>query len=311
MVEDTTITEVHFCNKTTPNSLVVETYIEDGELFANIPNILLQDNWDICVYAYCDCYTKVEERVKVKARSKPSDYVYTETEVKEWDDLVQRLDEIEKKGVSDEVVANAVEQYLIDNPIGATDEQVAQINKNTEDIEALNSGKLDKVEHTKAGVYAVLPNNDTPFLHDYSENAKANTLAKRWANGTLSVGTPTADEHATTKKYVDTAIANIKIPEGEDVDLSDYYTKTEIDNKGYLTEHQDISGKADRVHTHKMSDITDYVAPSFEGYATEKYVDDAIAEVSVGDLSIVLTDDGEGNVSFVGSTLTDGEEVQY
>ena len=28
-------------------------------------------------------------------------------------------------------------------------------------------------------------------------------------------------------------------------DLTNYYTKTEIDNKGYLTQHQDISGKQD------------------------------------------------------------------
>jgi len=30
------------------------------------------------------------------------------------------------------------------------------------------------------------------------------------------------------------------------IDLSNYYTKTEIDNKGYLTQHQDISGKVDK-----------------------------------------------------------------
>ena len=34
-------------------------------------------------------------------------------------------------------------------------------------------------------------------------------------------------------------------PIGSFVDLSGYYTKKEIDDKGYLTEHQDISGKAD------------------------------------------------------------------
>lgn len=34
-------------------------------------------------------------------------------------------------------------------------------------------------------------------------------------------------------------------PIGSYVDLSGYYTKKEIDDKGYLTEHQDISGKAD------------------------------------------------------------------
>lgn len=33
-------------------------------------------------------------------------------------------------------------------------------------------------------------------------------------------------------------------PIGSFVDLSKYYTKKEIDDKGYLTEHQDISGKA-------------------------------------------------------------------
>ena len=36
-----------------------------------------------------------------------------------------------------------------------------------------------------------------------------------------------------------------------DVDLSGYYTKQEIDNKGYLTQHQDISGKQDVI-----SDLT-------------------------------------------------------
>ena len=44
-----------------------------------------------------------------------------------------------------------------------------------------------------------------------------------------------------TKEYVDEAVANIDIPEGGDVDLSDYYTKEEIDNKGYLTEHQSLT----------------------------------------------------------------------
>lgn len=326
MVEDTTITEVHFCNKTTPNSLVVETYIEDGELFANIPNILLQDNWDICVYAYCDCYTKVEERVKVKARSKPSDYVYTETEVKEWNDLVQRLDEIEKKGVSDEVVANAVEQYLIDNPIetGATDEQVAQINRNTSDIADIDrelDGKLDKLSTKSNGVYAVLGTSpDEPFIHPYSDNADANTIAKRGSSGALMVGNPTHNKHATTKAYVDNAVQNVQ------VDLTGYATEQWVTNKGYLTTipseyvtDTELNSKkfateqyvTDAIANIDISgediDLTDYYTKE----ETEQYVTDAIAEVAVGDLSIVLTDDGEGNVTFVGSTLTDGEEVQY
>lgn len=41
------------------------------------------------------------------------------------------------------------------------------------------------------------------------------------------------------------------------IDLSNYYTKTEIDNKGYLTQHQDISGKADKATTLSGYGITD------------------------------------------------------
>lgn len=41
------------------------------------------------------------------------------------------------------------------------------------------------------------------------------------------------------------------------IDLSNYYTKTEIDNKGYLTQHQDISGKADKATTLAGYGITD------------------------------------------------------
>lgn len=82
IVEDKAIVEVHFCNRTTDCSLVCATYELDGATVVNVPNILLQDNWDIHAYAYCgENYTKTEEVFEVKTRSKPDDYVYTETEI--------------------------------------------------------------------------------------------------------------------------------------------------------------------------------------------------------------------------------------
>ena len=48
---------------------------------------------------------------------------------------------------------------------------------------------------------------------------------------------------------------------------SEYVTENELNNKGYLTSHQDISGKADKVHKHSMSDITDYEEPDLSKYA--------------------------------------------
>ena len=65
---------------------------------------------------------------------------------------------------------------------------------------------------------------------------------------------------------------------------SEYVTETELNAKGYLTSHQDISMKADK------SEI-----PSLEGYATETFVTNKIAEASLSggevDLSGLATKD--------------------
>ena len=117
IVEDATINEVHFCNRTDDCSLICEVYELDGLRVANVPNILLQDNWRINVYAYDTNYTKHCEVFEVVKRSKPADYIYTETEIKNYDDLAARVDEIEKNGISDEAVEQAVEKYLDENDI--------------------------------------------------------------------------------------------------------------------------------------------------------------------------------------------------
>lgn len=99
IVEDSSVDEVHFCNKTDDCSLVCEVYEQDGKRLVNVPNILLTEAWDIRAYAYCnDCYTKQSERFKVIARTKPADYVYTETEVKSWEDLEARVEALEASG---------------------------------------------------------------------------------------------------------------------------------------------------------------------------------------------------------------------
>lgn len=87
IVRDKSIKQVHFCNKTDDCSLVVNTY-QDGEVtLADVPNILLTQDWRINVYGYDDLYTKYSACFKVKSRTKPADYVYTESEVMRWQDL--------------------------------------------------------------------------------------------------------------------------------------------------------------------------------------------------------------------------------
>lgn len=80
IVDDASINEVHFCNKTDDCSLVCETYELDGHVVVDVPNILLQDNWRINVYAFDKKYTKYSAIFEVEKRTKPDDYVYTETE---------------------------------------------------------------------------------------------------------------------------------------------------------------------------------------------------------------------------------------
>ena len=75
---------------------------------------------------------------------------------------------------------------------------------------------------------------------------------------------------------------------------SEYVTETELDNKGYLTEHQDISGKtdksyvdtelakkSDKTHTHSYNDLSDKpTIPSIDGLATKKELTDGLATKS-------------------------------
>lgn len=94
-----------------------------------------------------------------------------------------------------------------------------------------------------------------------------------------------------TEEYVDDAIS--KAATG-DIDLSDYYTKSEVDDliptsyitdipdyyvtetelnaKGYLTEHQSLAAYATK----------QYVTDSLTDVATKQYVDNAVANVSGG-----------------------------
>ena len=109
IVLDDTINEVHFCNKTDDCSLVVKVEEYEGDRVANVPNILLQDSWTIHAYAYAANYTKVEQCFKVVPRSKPADYVYTETEIV----TIQRIEEAIER--IEENIGEVARDYLTEN----------------------------------------------------------------------------------------------------------------------------------------------------------------------------------------------------
>ena len=128
-----TVSEIHFAHHDDESAIVVEPSISGENITANIPNILLQSEEDIAVYLV-NASNGVERTIghrclHVVERPKPADYVYTETEVLTYKTLEERIANLEDAVVDEEQIADAVKEYLAENPIeggNVTEEQISQ-----------------------------------------------------------------------------------------------------------------------------------------------------------------------------------------
>ena len=214
IVEDDSINQVHFCNRTDDCSLVREVYNQKGLRLVDVPNVLLQDNWRINVYGYDKNYTKHAERFDVIGRSRPDDYVYTDEEILHWTTLEERIDQIEEKGVSDEKIESAVKGYLDENP-----------------VEVDLTGYATET-YVKDAI-AAIPEVD---LSDYAKKtdipSTSGLATEKYVDEKFnSIEIPDVDlEGYATEKFVTDKIAEAQLS-GGDVDLSNYYNKSEVDKK--------------------------------------------------------------------------------
>lgn len=95
---DELVTEVHFKKYTGNELLVCEVYTDDDIRIVDVPNILFTTTEKFIAYFYCnDLYTKQHANFEIVPRPKPTDYVYTETEVKRYDTLEDKIEELEIK----------------------------------------------------------------------------------------------------------------------------------------------------------------------------------------------------------------------
>ena len=186
IVLDKTITEVHFCNRTDDCALIVEVKEVDGVRVADVPNILLTDNFPIKVYGYCgDCFTKTDATFKVVKRSKPSDYIYTETEVKNYEDFEARIKALEEKEVD-------LTDY-VKNTDYATDKKGGVIKTDTRygtrvvdgilDICAANANVIDGRTPITNPLYSVSVYNRHPIVAgnlDYAVKAALSNSKLEW-----------------------------------------------------------------------------------------------------------------------------------
>ena len=100
---------VQFAQVGSSETMNVETEPQGEVYTCNIPNVLLQEAKDIFIYQGGE-----SERVSIIYRAKPDDYVYTETEVKDYDALAAQLEELQEQ-----VDAIDVDPYEL--PIATTD----------------------------------------------------------------------------------------------------------------------------------------------------------------------------------------------
>lgn len=197
IVEDAAVTEVHFCNRTDECSLVCETYTENDLTLVNVPNILLQQDWNIRVYAVCEDCTKAETVFKVVRRTKPSDYIYTETEVKNYEQYEERLKALEERKLTAEDVGAVSTEggrmsgglLIFGGENGSTYiDNNGQIQFRTPDGE--NSVNI---------AMELVPQNKRK-LHFFGENDETVEL--------VNIAPPTANDCAANKGYVDEAVTN-------------------------------------------------------------------------------------------------------
>lgn len=81
VVDDPQVVEVQFHISSKIDDLICEVMEKDGVRVAPIPNIMLQKSGRFRVYACGEGYTIEEQMFEIKARNKPKDYEYSETEV--------------------------------------------------------------------------------------------------------------------------------------------------------------------------------------------------------------------------------------
>ena len=233
IVDDPSIVEVHFCNRTNECSLCVD--VVDG--LADVPNIILQNSFDVRVFGYDGKATLHEKTFKVKPRSQPADYMYTETVVKSVEEVITAAEQVAT--ITDEFY-EFVDEYklnLVDD--GQGNVELKAVEKEAGDVDLDNYYTKEEVDALIEGVEA----GDV----DLSEYAKKTDIPD--VSGFIS-----------------------SIPE-------EYVTDEELTAKGYLTEHQSLDGKADKVHSHPEY-ITEH--QSLAGYATETYVANAINTAFAG-----------------------------
>lgn len=221
-------------------------------------------------------------------------------------DLKLPTSDIDKNYVDDALLGKAdiahIHSYndLVDKPvIPIIPTKLSELDNDTNFISTIPSEYVTETELDDRS-YAT---------QSYVDTAIKNAQMGGGSEGDIDLSNYVTKEELNTKANIDhthgeylTSVPDIYATKADLVHShDDMYAKTNHAHEEYLTEHQDISQlatkmelqtKANAIHTHSYNDLSDKpTIPSVEGLATEKYVDDAIAnaQLSGGETEVDLT----------------------
>lgn len=143
--------QVHFSNHHYGTSIDVD--IKDGK--ATIPNQLLTSAIPLKAWAWVKDnsgeYTKEEQIFLVAKRNKPSDYVYTPTEIKTWQDLQNQIGDLNNlKTAHKDNLVNAINDAAGSGGGASTAEDVSYTNT-----------QLPNVKNVKTALDELVPDSHT------------------------------------------------------------------------------------------------------------------------------------------------------
>jgi hypothetical protein len=121
IVDNSSIVEVHFSNKSMSHALVCQVRKENNTHIVDIPNILLQSFLDIKAYAFDGNATKHEKIFTVKKKPRPDNYIYTETQLLSVKEIA--------KEEADKAIKESVTSFMPSSP--AAFERVPRILRDT------------------------------------------------------------------------------------------------------------------------------------------------------------------------------------
>ena len=304
IVEDSTITQVHFSNKTDTLALVCEVYEFEGLRVANVPNILLQNSWDMKVYAYKDNHTVTKERFKVRARTKPADYVYTETEVLSYETLEKRVEALEVGGTGGSIKVE--QEYKPESPYAVSGAALApELNKK---LCYWQRGALYRV-----GDYVIRTGNDATYIYSCNFEHVADEFFPDYWDSETSIEAYHSEyadkalrdyngnvitEHYATKKELGDVAAQLSsglkreivttLPSASQADENTIYmvSAEEAQPNNLFEEYLVINGAFELIGSTAV-DLTDYV--------TKDYFND-----SLGDIENALNEIIQLQISIIG-----------